>query len=94
MYKLMNNVKSILMDQMTVFPCEFFIELDGISPFLVGRIIISQHGNTFNAEIDIVQNESGKIHNHVNIIYGESDPRETLDLAVHHLKLYLQKKLN
>lgn len=82
------------MDKLTSFPCEFFIELEGISPFLVGRIVISQHGSTFNAEIDIVQNESGKIYNHVNIIYGESDPRETLDLAVHSLKRYLQNKLN
>lgn len=82
------------MKQMTSFPCEFFIELEGISPFLVGRIVISQHGHTFNAEIDIVQSESGKIHNHVNIIYGEDDPREMLDLAVHNLKQYLQNKLN
>lgn len=82
------------MEKLTTFPQEFFIELTGLSPFLVGRIIISKQGSYYNAEIDIVQQESGKIHNHVTILYQESDPREALDLGVHHLKLYLDKKLN
>jgi hypothetical protein len=83
-----------MMKDMTSFPQEFFIELTGCSPFLVGRITISQQGSSFNAEIDIVQQESGKIHNHVTILYNQSDPREALDLGVHYLKQYLVEKLN
>lgn len=76
------------------FPQEFFIELQGLSPFLVGRIVIIENGAAFDVEIDIVQKESGKIFNHVTILYGQADAREALDLAVHHLKQYLQSKIH
>jgi hypothetical protein len=94
LYKSTVNGKNFSMVEMTTFPQEFYIELSGLSPFLVGRIVVTQHGEGFNAEVDIVQHESGKIHNHVTILYNEADAREALDLAVHHLKQYLERKLN
>ena len=71
------------------FPQEHFIKLQGASDFLMGRIVINQQGKNFVAEVDIIQIESGKIHNHVTILYDQTDPREALDLGVHHLKKFL-----
>lgn len=79
---------------MDLFPQEHLVELKGLSPFLVGRIVVSKGQQGFDAEIDIIQAESGKIYNHVNILYGEFDPKEALDLGLHHLKQFLQKKIN
>lgn len=76
------------------FPQEHLVELKGLTPFLVGRIVITQASLGFDVEVDIIQTESGKIYNHVAMIYGETDPREALDLGLHHLKSYLQKKIN
>lgn len=76
------------------FPQEHMIELKGLSPFLVGRITIYQQEEKYNVEIDIVQNESGKIYNHVKSMYGEDEPREALDMAVQHLKDFLDSKLH
>jgi hypothetical protein len=77
---------------MSAFPQEHLVELKGLSPFLVGRIVIHKNGALYDAEIDIIQSESGKIYNHVEIVYGQFDPREALDLGVHHLRNYLIKK--
>lgn len=71
---------------------EHLIELKGLSPFLVGRISIMPHGEMFNVEVDIIQSESGKIFNHVKILYNEMDKREALNLGVHHLQKYLNSK--
>ena len=75
------------------YPIEHMIELKGLSPFLVGRITIFKQESGFNVEIDIIQNESGKIYNHVRSLYGEAEPREALDLAVQYLKNFLDNKL-
>lgn len=74
------------------YPQEHYIKLNGVSDFLVGRVVIFDQGFSYNVEIDIVQNESGKIHNHVKSLYNESDPREVLDLAVQYLKDFLDSK--
>ena len=71
------------------YPQEFFIKLQGAANFLKGRIVINENFGKFTAEVDIVQAESGKIHNHVTILYEQVDPREALDLGVHHLKKFL-----
>lgn len=71
------------------FPKEEFIELRGLSPELAGRIVIHQNQNLFDAEVDIVLSESGKIYKHVDILYKLEDEREALTLGVHRLKKYL-----
>jgi len=73
----------------TEFPSEHFIELQGLSPYLVGRLIIQQTDIGFDTEIDIVLNESGKIYKHITVLYGSSDFREALDLGYHSLKKHL-----
>ena len=71
---------------------EHFIELKGLSPYLVGRIGITTYGENYNVEVDIIHTESGKIFNHVIILYNESDKREALNLGVHHLQKFLDAK--
>lgn len=73
---------------------EHLIELKGLSPFLVGRITIMTQGSLYNVEVDIIQSESGKIFNHVTILYGEEDKREALNLGVHHLQKFLKSKVH
>jgi hypothetical protein len=75
-----------------IYPHEHFIQLEGLSPFLIGRIVINKQGEQFSSEIDIVQSDSGKIYNHVAILYGAMDAREALDLSVHRLSRYLQER--
>jgi len=74
------------------FPQEHLIELNGLSPFLVGRITIFKQDIKFNVEIDIIQNKSGKIYRHVRSMYGEEEVRDALDMAVQYLKDYLEEK--
>jgi hypothetical protein len=74
------------------FPQEHLIELHGLSPEFVGRIVIYQQSKCFNVEIDIVQSETGKIYTHVKSLYDGDDARELLDLSVHHLKKFLAPK--
>ncbi len=76
------------------FPQEHLIELSGLSPFLVGRIVIFEQATLFNVEIDLVQKETGKIFNHVKSMFNCDDPREALDLAVQYLKDFLDSKKN
>lgn len=76
------------------FPQEHYIELKGLSPYIVARINITEQGSRYHAEIDLVLQESGKIYQHVTMLYDQEDPRETLDLAVHYLKKYLDKFRN
>lgn len=77
-----------------LFPQEHMIELNGLSPFLMGRITIFKHDTNYNVEIDIIQSESGKIYNHVRSLYGQPEVREALDLSVQYLKDYLDSKLH
>lgn len=73
---------------------EHLIELKGLSPHLVGRISLTQSGDCFNVEVDIIQTESGKIFNHVTILYNEPDRKEALNLGVHHLQKFLNSKVH
>lgn len=74
------------------FPQEHLVELKGLSPAFVGRITLYKQGAFINAEIDIVQSESGKIYSHVKSLYNHDEPRELLDLCVHYLKEFLDAK--
>jgi hypothetical protein len=81
---------------------EHLIELKGLSPLLLGRITLSESQPSsmseglilFNVEVDIIQSESGKIFNHVTILYNEPDRREALNLGVHHLQKFLNSKVH
>ena len=74
------------------FPQEHYIELRGLSPAFVGRIMLHQQGKNFQSEIDIVQSETGKIYSHVKSLYDNDDARDLLDLSVHYLKQFITKK--
>lgn len=63
--------------------------MKGLSPELVGRIAIHPNQGFFDAEIDIILSESGKIYKHVDIIYKQEDEREALNVAIYHLKKYM-----
>lgn len=82
----MTQIKSILKNE---YPKEEFIELRGLSPELVGRISIHPNQNFFDAEVDIVLSESGKIYKHVDIVHKSEDEREALTMGIHRLKKYL-----
>jgi hypothetical protein len=75
------------------YPQEHLIELLGLSPSFVGRITLFRQTNgNIDAEIDIVQTESGKIYSHVRSLYNHTDARDLLDLCVHYLKKFLDSK--
>ena len=71
---------------------EYYIEVQGLSPYLVGRIVVLPQGNHFTTEVDIVQGESGKIYAHVKTLFNQNNERESVDLAVHYLKQYMHQK--
>ena len=74
------------------FPQDFLIELKGLSPDFVGRITVHRHDESFMAEVDIVQNESGKIYARVKDQYEGDDARELVDLGVHYLRKYMEER--
>jgi|SaaInlStandDraft_5_1057022.scaffolds.fasta_scaffold105313_2 hypothetical protein len=71
------------------FPKEFKIELVGLSPLLIGRVIVLAQMETYCFEIDIVQNESGKIYKHVTTLFNQPDFDDGLNLAVQQVRDYL-----
>lgn len=71
------------------YPSENFVQLNGISPYLEGRIIVNQTDLGFDAEVDIILSESGKIYKHISIIYNQPDHKEALDQGYRELKKYL-----
>lgn len=75
----------------TEFPAEFFIKLEG-QDFLLGRLSINKMNQSFWVEIDIVQKESKKIWAHVGNLYGVSELDEAVDRSVQTLSDYVQKK--
>lgn len=75
------------------FPQEHLVELVGLSPSFVGRIVLYRVNDlNYDAEIDIVQSETGKIYAHVKSIHNQSDARDLLLLSVHHLKKFVEPK--
>lgn len=76
------------------FPKEEYIELKGLSPELVGRVCITQNQNYFDAVIDIILSESGKIYKHIDIVYKQEDEREAMAVSIHRLKRYLSSLKN
>ena len=72
---------------------EYLIELKNLSSHLVGRILLSTHEGLYELEVDIIQKESGKIFNHVIILYKQDDKNDALNLAIHHLQKFLNSKV-
>jgi hypothetical protein len=56
-------------------PFEKYIDLEN-NPYLLGRIIVTQVREDFNAEVDIIHRESHKIFKHVDIVYRQYSAEE------------------
>lgn len=74
----------------TEFPAEYFIKLEG-QDFLLGRFSINKMNQSYWVEIDIVQKESKKIWAHVGNLYGVSELDEAVDRSVQTLSDYIHK---
>jgi len=75
----------------TEFPAEFFIKIEG-QEFLLGRLSINKMNTSFWVEIDIVQKESKKIWVHVTDLYGIRELDEAVDRSVQALSDYFKNK--
>ncbi len=75
----------------TEFPAEYFIKLDG-QDFLLGRLSINKMNSSYWVEIDIVQKESKKIFAHVGNLYNTADLDEAVNRSVEMLAKYVKPK--
>ncbi len=75
----------------TEFPAEYFIKLDG-QDFLLGRLSINKMNSSYWVEIDIVQKESKKIFAHVGNLYNTADLDEAVNRSVEMLAQYVKPK--
>lgn len=75
----------------TEFPAEFFIKLEG-QDFLLGRLSINKMNTSYWVEIDIVQKESKKIFAHVGNLYNTPDLDEAVTRSVQMLSNYTNRK--
>ncbi|MEA9357982.1 hypothetical protein SHI21_17250 [Bacteriovorax sp. PP10] len=75
----------------TEFPAEYFIKLDG-QDFLVGRLSINKMNSSYWVEIDIVTKESKKIFAHVGNLYNTADLDEAVNRSVEMLAKYVKPK--
>lgn len=74
------------------YPKDFIVELKGLSPQIVGRIIITFDGTCYDSETDIVFSENGKIYTHISIRRAQEDEKEAFDNGLYDLKMYMRKK--
>lgn len=72
------------------FPKDFFVQISG-DEFRIGRIVVNKNSKGFNAEIDIVQKDSMKIWQHVEILHNFDDENEALENAVQRLSNFLKR---
>ncbi|AUN98026.1 hypothetical protein DOM21_11135 [Bacteriovorax stolpii] len=75
--------------QITEFPAEYFIKLEG-QDFLLGRLSINKMNKSFWVEVDIVQKESKKIFAHVGNLYNVADLDEAITSSVQMLSKYVK----
>lgn len=73
----------------TEFPAEFFIKVEG-QEYLLGRLSINKMTGSYWVEIDIVQKESKKIWVHVTDLYGITEVDEAIDRSVQVLSDYFK----
>lgn len=79
------------MDMKESYPKEHFVRIEN-EPNFLGRITVNHVFGQFNAEIDIVQEESRKIFKHVNILYNKEDEQEAIDAAMQVLARFLRNE--
>lgn len=65
---------------------EYIIKFDGLMDHLEGRITIIQIGEKYNAEINLVMIESGKIYKHIKNIYDHSSEEELVRISTQTLQ--------
>jgi hypothetical protein len=75
---------------MSEFPLEKYLELEN-NPYLIGRIIIHQIKDHYNAEIDIIHKESHKIFKHVDILYQLQSLDEAIISGIQRLRNFLDQ---
>lgn len=75
----------------TEFPAEYFIKLDG-QDFLLGRLSINKMNTSYWVEIDIVTKDSKKIFAHVGNLYNTADLDEAVNRSVEMLAKYVKPK--
>ena len=75
----------------TEFPAEYFIKLDG-QDFLLGRLSINKMNSSYWVEIDIVTKDSKKIFAHVGNLYNTADLDEAVNRSVEMLAKYVKPK--
>ena len=75
----------------TEFPAEYFIKLDG-QDYLLGRLSINKMNDSYWVEIDIVTKDSKKIYAHVDNLYNTTDLDEAVNRSVEILAKYVKAK--
>lgn len=75
----------------TEFPAEYFIKLDG-QDFLLGRLSVNKMNSSYWVEIDIVTKDSKKIFAHVGNLYNTADLDEAVNRSVEMLAQYVKPK--
>lgn len=75
----------------TEFPAEYFIKLDG-QDYLLGRLSINKMNDSYWVEIDIVTKDSKKIYAHVDNLYNTTDLDEAVNRSVEILAKYVKTK--
>ncbi len=74
------------------FPLEYFIKLEN-NDYYDGRIIVNKYSrldkSEYSVEIDIVNIESRKIYQHVDILYGVESVDEATHLGVQKLSNFI-----
>lgn len=73
------------------YPQDYFIELEN-EDYRVGRLSLNKLQNTFVMEIDIVQKESMKIWQHVDILFNLPERDEAIDAGVQRLSNFLKPR--
>jgi hypothetical protein len=78
-------------NRMEEYPQDYFVKIEN-EEHHIGRITLNKV-KSFNVEIDIVQKESKKIFQHVDILFDIEDKTEAIDSGVQVLAKFLKKSL-
>ena len=71
------------------YPQDYFVELEN-EDFRVGRLSLNKMQESYVMEIDIVQKESMKIWQHVDILFNLPEKDEAIDAGVQRLSNFLK----
>lgn len=78
-------------NRMEEYPQDYFVKIEN-EEHHIGRITLNK-AKSFNVEIDIVQKESKKIFQHVDMLFDFEDKTEAIDSGVQVLAKFLKKSL-